>query len=121
MLGRKYIKRIKLLSSIRIDEKFMLNNNEKQNEKMTIWFVLGPIGAGKSSYINKILSKCKLVFLSPDLIEKERKISYSETRELMENIMKQHVENRISFIIEGTGQHDDLYDLLVEYKKKIQQ
>lgn len=85
-------------------------------QKVTIWFVLGPIGAGKSSYINKVLQTNDLVFLSPDLIKKEKNTSYLETRELMENLIKQHIENKISFIIEGTGQHDDVYDLFTSYK-----
>lgn len=87
-----------------------------KQKSMIIWFVLGPIGAGKSTYIDKLLRTNKLVFLSPDLLGKEKGTSYQDTRVMMEKIMEDHVEKKISFIIEGTGQNDDLYDLLATYR-----
>lgn len=93
-----------------------LSTHRNQN-KMTVWFVLGPIGAGKSSFIATILKTHDLVYLSADIVQRERKLSYADTRNLMEKIIKEHIDNKISFIIEGTGQHDDLYDLFVDYRK----
>jgi len=86
-----------------------------KQKSMIIWFVLGPIGAGKSTYIDRILQTNKLVFLSPDLLKKEKGTTYPDTRIMMEKIIEEHVEKKISFIIEGTGQHDDLYGLLTTY------
>ncbi len=93
----------------------------KKHNKMLIVFVLGPIGAGKSYYINNLLSKNKiddeLIFLSSDNLMKTTKMTYEQTRNQMGNIIQECVEKRKSFITEGTGQHDDLYDLFSLYKK----
>jgi predicted kinase len=86
-----------------------------KQKSMIIWFVLGPIGAGKSTHINKLLQTNKLIFLSPDLLGKEKGTSYQDTRIMMEKIMEECVEKKTSFIIEGTGQNDDLYGLLATY------
>lgn len=87
-----------------------------KEQPMTVWFVLGPIGAGKSSYINTLMRANKLAYLSADIVKREQNLSYADTRILMEKIIQQHIDSRTSFITEGTGQHDDLYDLFVEYK-----
>lgn len=90
----------------------------KNNKDIPIvWFVLGPIGAGKSSYINTLMRSNNLVYLSADVLKRESKLSYTDTRILMEKIIHGYIEKRISFITEGTGQHDDLYDLFIEYKR----
>jgi dephospho-CoA kinase len=85
---------------------------------MTVWFVLGPIGAGKSTFI-QIISETypHLEYLSADIVKRDLQLSYGETREKMAKIIKEHIDRRISFITEGTGQHDELYDLLKEYKE----
>ncbi|VBB18733.1 hypothetical protein YASMINEVIRUS_1265 [Yasminevirus sp. GU-2018] len=86
--------------------------------RATVWFVLGPIGAGKSTYIHHVMKEHPhLTLLSADILKRDHNLSYLETRNLMERIIKGHVDSGISFITEGTGQHDDLYDLFVEYKQ----
>jgi predicted kinase len=81
-----------------------------------VWFILGPIGAGKSTYIHKILETVKINYLSPDLVTKDKNLSYQEARSYIGNLMKEHIEEKKSFIIEGTGQRDELYNLFVSYK-----
>lgn len=112
---------ITIKSGTHVPTQFSSNNitSSKQQydtERMLVWFVLGPIGAGKSSYINKLLLTHNLVFLSPDVLQKRENLSYLEARSEMEKIIQQHIENKISFVIEGTGQHDDLYDLFKSFK-----
>jgi predicted kinase len=77
-----------------------------------VWFVLGPIGAGKSTYIHKVLqSQPHLVYLSPDTLN----LPYLEARSQMGKLIKDHTDRRVSIIVEGTGQHNDLYELFLEY------
>ncbi len=87
--------------------------------KMLVWFMLGPIGAGKSTYIRTVILKKfkKLKYLSPDVLIEEKNLSYIEARQKVGKLMEKHVENHINFVIEGTGQNIDLYDLLLSYHK----
>lgn len=83
---------------------------------MQIIFVLGAIGAGKSTYIhNEILSNNSIKYLSADLLKKRENLTYQEARKKMGKIIQRSVEKRESFITEGTGQHDDMYDLFKSY------
>jgi cytidylate kinase len=89
----------------------------KIDDKMTVWFVLGPIGAGKTCLISRIVKEHNIKYLSADILKKETNLSYLEVRKLMGDIIGQHILDRISFVTEGTGQHDDIYDVFVKYKK----
>jgi dephospho-CoA kinase len=80
---------------------------------MKIWFILGPIGAGKSTLVHKIQQAHNIIYLSADLLKKENGMSYEATRDQMGRIISHHVKNNISFITEGTGQHSDMYDILI--------
>lgn len=89
---------------------------------MIVWFVLGPIGAGKSTFIQEILLKeekkgVRLQYLSADVLKKRDNLTYIEARKKMEQIIREHVERGIDFVTEGTGQHDDMYGLFESYKK----
>ena len=70
-------------------------NNES---RMSVWFILGPIGAGKSFFINMLLKTHKPAYLSPDILQRDRHISYIEARERMELIMRHHIDKSIPFI-----------------------
>lgn len=91
-------------------------DKEKGEKKMVVWFVLGPIGAGKTCLISRITQENKIKYLSADLLKKETNLTYLEVREKMGEIIGQHVMDRISFVTEGTGQHDDIYDVFRKYK-----
>jgi tRNA uridine 5-carbamoylmethylation protein Kti12 len=86
---------------------------------MKIWFILGPIGAGKSTLVHKIQQAHNIIYLSADLLKKENGMSYEATRDQMGRIISHHVKNNISFITEGTGQHSDMYDLFCSYKQNV--
>ena len=80
---------------------------------MKIIFVLGPIGAGKTFYITKVLLKLyNITYLSSDELMLTNNLTYEVARNQMHYIMQDYIKNNKSFIIEGTGQHLDLYDLL---------
>src|SRR5271154_3371314 len=86
--------------------------------KMIAWFVLGSPGAGKSTLISRIIKeKENLKYISADIIQRDTKLSYLQVRKMMGDIITQYVKDHKSFITEGTGQHDDLYDLFLDYKK----
>lgn len=95
-----------------------MTNHMNNESRMSVWFILGPIGAGKSFFINMLLKTHKLTYLSPDILQRDRHISYIEARERMELIMRHHIDKSIPFITEGTGQYDDLRDLFVSYTKQ---
>lgn len=95
----------------------MDKKNHDDSKKMIVWFVLGSPGAGKSILISRIIKdKNFLNYISADIIKRDTNLSYLQVRNMMGDIINQHVKNHKSFITEGTGQHDDLYDLLLDYK-----
>lgn len=100
------------------DLKDLQNNYPRTVTPMTVWYVLGPAGAGKSVLINNVLKKYEnLAYLSPDKILKDSGLPYEQAREIMSNIIDAHIEHRKSFITEGTGQNENLYDHLMRYKR----
>jgi dephospho-CoA kinase len=95
-----------------------MEGKDTDNKKMIAWFILGSPGAGKSILISRIIKeKIFLNYISADIIKRDTKLSYLQVRNMMGDIISQHVKNHKSFITEGTGQHDDLYDLFLDYKK----
>lgn len=87
--------------------------------KSIIWFVLGPIGAGKTTYIkNVLLKQYKLDFLCTDDIIKEKGFKrYEDAVQYVRDLTQHKVDNNISFISEGTGQHEGLYEWFSVYDK----
>jgi predicted kinase len=88
-----------------------------QTKKMIIKYVLGPPGAGKSSFIYRTIKDTTISYLSTDRIRKDRGLSYEDATKIMPKIFEEHLKNRISFIAEGTGQSDELYKIFTEYKR----
>lgn len=90
-----------------------------EKKKMTLWFVLGPAGAGKSSLITRVLKnkQVDLTYISADILKRDTNLPYIKVREMMEKIVIQAVKDRVSFVTEGTGQHDDLYNWFSTLKK----
>jgi predicted kinase len=87
---------------------------------MIVWFILGPIGAGKTTFIrNHILnvSGNKLKYLSADILKERYELQYDDARNIMGHIMDRYIKKGMSFVTEGTGQHDDLYQMLLRYKQ----
>jgi predicted ABC-type ATPase len=87
--------------------------------KPDVYFVLGSLGAGKSSRINQILAEkpnCTLV--SSDNIQKElscsREIAYQKTQEMMDC----YVREGQSFVCEGTGQNPELMKMFNDYRQQ---
>src|SRR5579872_3955801 len=85
---------------------------------MIVWFILGPIGAGKTTFITSCIKQKKhfgAVYLSADVIMKKYNMSYLDARNKMETIINEHIAENKSFITEGTGQHNDLFDWFVSF------
>jgi len=87
--------------------------------KAITWFVLGPIGAGKTTYIkNVILKKYDLDFICTDEIIKDKGFEkYEDVIQYVRDLTQYKVDNNISFISEGTGQHEGLYEWFDTYSK----
>lgn len=94
-----------------------LKNCVDDNRKMVVWFVFGPMGAGKSSYITREVRGTSLVYLSADKLKRDTNLPYLQVRDMMGDIIAEHIRDRKSFVTEGTGQHDDIYDVLSKYKE----
>ena len=87
--------------------------------KALTWFVLGPIGAGKTTYIkNVILKKYSLDFICTDEIIKDKGFKkYEDAIQYVRDLTQHKVDNNIPFISEGTGQHEGLYEWFDLYSK----